>query len=279
MISYAPSSDGLNLAYDDQGQGVPLLCLPGLTRNMDDFEPVLDRFSDRARIIRMDFRGRGASDYAPDPMSYSVPQEAQDVLALLDHLGLEKVAILGTSRGGLVAMMLAATAKARLLGAVLNDVGPVIDPSGLDQIMTYIGRPPAYRSLAEAAAALPAAYAPDFQNVPDATWADFARRLWREEDGRLHLRYDARLREAVAPAFDTSQPAPDLWPLFDALEGVPLGLIRGANSNLLSVETAGEMRRRRPDMLYAEIPDRGHVPFLDEPGCITLISEFLDGLS
>ncbi|QBX99858.1 alpha/beta hydrolase [Rhodophyticola sp. CCM32] len=279
MIRHVTARDGLQLAYADQGTGVPLLCLPGLTRNMEDFEPVLEAFSDRARIITMDFRGRGASDYAPDPGSYTVPQEAQDVLSLLDHLGLDKVSILGTSRGGLVAMMLAATAKDRLSGVILNDVGPVIDTAGLDLIMEYIGRPPAYGSLAEAAAALPGANAPDFRNVPAETWAAMARRLWREEGGRLHLRYDPRLREAVAPAFDTSKPAPDLWPLFDALEGLPLGLIRAANSNLLSGDSTAEMRRRRPDMLFAEIPDRGHVPFLDEPGAVVLIFEFLDQVS
>lgn len=279
MIRYAVSDDGLRLAYEDRGAGAPLVCLPGLTRNMEDFEPVVAAFSERARIIRMDFRGRGASDHAPDPMSYNVPQEARDVLALLDHLGLDKVAILGTSRGGLVAMMLAATAKERLSGVVLNDVGPVIEPGGLDAIMDYIGRRPGFATLAEGAAALPASYAPDFRNVPPDTWADMARRIWREEEDGLHLRYDPRLREAVAPAFDTTQPAPDLWPLFDALDGLPLALIRGANSNLLSRQTTAEMRRRRPDMLVAEIPDRGHVPFLDEPGAVALISEFLNLVS
>ncbi len=279
MTEFVRSQDGLRLAYDDQGTGVPLLCLPGLTRNMEDFEPVLERFGGQARIIRMDFRGRGASDFAPDPMSYAIPQEAADVLTLLDHLGLEKVAILGTSRGGLVAMVLAAMAKDRLLGVLLNDVGPVIAPEGLDAIMEYLGKPPVFTSLAEAAAAMPAAYAPAFRNVPAQTWAKFVRRLWREEGGRLHLRYDPRLREAVAPSFDTSNPVPDGWPLFDAFDGLPIGLIRGAGSNILSEETAAEMQARRPDMLYAEIADRGHVPFLDEPEAVALIETFLGRVS
>ncbi len=276
-MAFVMAPDRVRLAYDDQGQGVPILCLPGLTRNMEDFEPVLDRFAGRARILRMDFRGRGASDY-PGPESYSIPQEGADVLTLLDHLGLERAAILGTSRGGLVAMFLAATAPDRLSGVILNDVGPEIMAEGLANIMDYIGKPPAYASLAEAAADFPKRYTPAFRDVPAQTWADFARRLYREEGGRLHLRYDPRLREAVAPAFAEDAEAPDIWPWFDAFEGLPLGLIRGAGSNILSAETAAEMRRRRPDMVFAELADRGHVPFLDEPQAVDVIAAILVAL-
>ena len=148
FMRFVTAADGTRLHYDDRGQGVSVLCLPGLTRNMDDFQPVVDAFASRARIIRMDFRGRGGSDYA-DPATYSVPQEAADVVALLDHLGLEKVAILGTSRGGLVAMMLAVTARDRLAGVFLNDVGPEVDPAGLANIMSYIGNPLPFKSYSE----------------------------------------------------------------------------------------------------------------------------------
>ncbi len=274
-MMYATASDGVRLAFDDHGQGTPLLCLPGLTRNMDDFDPVVAAFSDRARIIRMDFRGRGASGHAPF-QTYSIPQEAADVLSLLDHLGLEKVAILGTSRGGLVAMVLAMTAKARLAGVFLNDVGPVVAPEGLKYIMDYIGKPPPYPNFDAAAAAMPSVYADSFRNVPPSTWAAFVRRLWTEAPDGLRLRYDPALRDAVASSFAPDAPAPDLWPLFDAFDGLPLALLRGAASNILSGDTAAEMRRRRPDMLFADLPDRGHVPFLDEPASIKLISDFLD---
>lgn len=274
-MPFFTAADGTRLAYDDAGSGVALLCLPGLTRNMDDFEPVLDRFAARARVIRMDFRGRGASDRA-DPATYQPPVEAQDVLALLDHLGIARALILGTSRGGLVAMILAATARARLAGVVLNDIGPEIAPAGLAQIMTYIGRAPGYADLAAAAAAFPDLYAPAFRGVPAETWAAFARRLYVElPGGSLGLRYDPALRAAVAPAFAPDAVAPDLWPLFDALAGLPLGLVRGANSELLAPRTAAQMRARRPDMAYAEIPDRGHVPFLDEPGAVAVIADVL----
>ncbi len=274
-MEYVTAEDGLQLAYDDQGSGVPLLCLPGLTRNMEDFEPVLEHYAGRARVIRMDFRGRGASDHG-DPATYNPPQEAKDVLALLDHLGLEKVVVLGTSRGGLVALMLAAMGRARLSGVIFNDIGPDVMAEGLATIMDYIGKPPAFRSLEEAAAALPVFYEGVFRNVPAQTWADFARRIWREEGGQLHLRYDPRLRDAVAPAFAPDFQAPDLWPLFDALQDVPLGLIRGAQSNILSEQTAAEMRRRRPDMAFVELADRGHVPFLDEPGAQAVIDAGLE---
>ena len=277
-MKYVITADGLRLAYDDQGQGTPVLCLPGLTRNMEDFEPVVRDFADSARIIRMDFRGRGASDYAEDFTTYSVLQEAQDVLALLDHLGLEKVAILGTSRGGLVAMMLAAMARDRLSGVFLNDVGPVVSTQGLSVIMSYIGKPPSFSSLAEAAAAMPAIY-PDFHDVPASTWADMARRIYREEEGALKLRYDPKLRDAVAPAFEPDAEAPDLWPLFDAMAGLPLAVLRGISSNILSAETAAEMRQRRPDMRFVELAGRGHVPFLDEPDSRALISAWLEDIS
>lgn len=274
-MDFVMAQDGVRLAYDDQGEGTPLLCLPGLTRNMDDFEPVLAHYGARARVIRMDFRGRGASGFA-DFTTYNPMQEARDVVALLDHLGLSKVCVLGTSRGGLVALMLAVMVRERVSGVVFNDIGPEIMAKGLANIMNYIGQPPAYASLQAAAAALPGRYEGVFRNVPAQTWADFARRVWREHDGALHLRYDPKLRDAVAPAFAPDFVSPDLWPLFDALEGAPLGLIRGAQSDILSAETAAEMRRRRPDMAFVELGDRGHVPFLDEPGARAVIYAVLE---
>jgi pimeloyl-ACP methyl ester carboxylesterase len=274
-MDFLTATDGLRLAYDVTGEGAPLLCLPGLTRNMDGFEPVLDAFGDRAQVIRMDFRGRGASDYG-DPATYQVPQEAADVVTLLDHLGLAKVTILGTSRGGLVALILAAMARDRIAGVIFNDIGPEVMPEGLAYIMDYLGKPPKARTLAEAAAAFPRHYAPAFRDVPPETWSALARRIFTEADGQLHNRYDPRLRDAVAPAFAPDAVAPDLWPLFDALAGAPLGLIRGAGSNILSAATTAEMRRRRPDMAYAEIADRGHVPFLDEPEAIRVIATVLE---
>lgn len=272
--AYVSAKDGLRLAYDDTGGAGPvLLCLAGLTRNRADFDFLLRDFRDQARIIRLDFRGRGGSDYA-DPATYTPLHEAEDVVTLLDHLGLARAAILGTSRGGIVAMILARMARDRLSGVCFNDIGPEIMPEGLSAIMGYIGRRPKFRTLKEAAAAMPDLH-PSFHNVPAETWAAHVARLWREDAAGLHLRYDPRLREAVAPAFAPDAKPVDLWPCFAALDGLPVALIRGAGSDILSHETAMKMKARRADMIYAELPDRGHVPFLDEPASTAVISQFL----
>lgn len=281
-MDFFTAADGLKLAYDDRGEGPVLLCLPGLTRNMDDFEPVVDHFAHRARVIRMDFRGRGASGYDPDFSHYNVVQESQDVIGLLDHLGLDRAAILGTSRGGLVAMTLAATARHRLAGVCFNDIGPVIDPAGLSYIMGYLGLPPTDPDFDTALRDIPKRMGARFPNVPTDIWATYIRRIWNvAEDGTLSLRYDPKLRDATLAqmAAAEGQPAPDLWPLFAALDGLPLALIRGANSDLLSPQTAAKMQALRPDMIFADVADRGHVPFLDEPESLSVITQFLDRLT
>jgi pimeloyl-ACP methyl ester carboxylesterase len=271
------TTDGLQLAYDVHGAGTPVLCLAGLTRNMDDFETIVANFSDRAQIIRLDSRGRGASDFDPNPQNYTIPQEANDALALLDHLKLERAAIIGTSRGGLIAMVLAATAKHRLSGVLLNDIGPELNPAGLVHIMDYLGRPCAFTSFEDAAERLPRAIGTQFPNVSHAQWLAYAKRSWAVGPDRLQLRYDPRLREAIE-AQGASGDAPDLWPLFHTLGDLPLAALRGANSNLLTPECWAKMKALRPDMSAAEIPDRGHVPFLDEPESSAIIAAFIASL-
>ncbi len=279
MIDRFKTADGLDLAYDITGQGPDLLCLAGLTRNMDDFLPVVDQFAGIARVIRLDSRGRGASDFDPDFMNYSILQEANDALALMDHLGLNSVAVLGTSRGGLLAMTMNVLRPGCLSAVIFNDVGPVIDEAGLAFIGQYLGQPPAFGSMAEAEARLPTSMAKaGFSGVSKATWAAHCRALWREDNGKLALRYDPKLRDAVLAQTKGLNP-PDLWPVFDALAALPLGLIRGENSNILSKDTYDEMRRRRPDMAGVDIPDRGHVPFLDEPEAVSVIQSVLDHLT
>ncbi len=273
MTQFFTTSDGARLAYDDAGAGVPLLCLAGLTRSMTDFDYLAPHIPD-CRMIRMDYRGRGASDWT-GAGSYTVPQEAKDALALMDHLGIDRFAVLGTSRGGLIGMLLAVFAKPRLMGLCLNDVGPVIDAAGLDRIFAYVGRNPAVRSHA----ALAEAYAkslPGFSNVSTSRWLEEAQKHAVATPDGLKITYDPALRDAFLKAFEG--PSSDLWPLFDALSGVPIALIRGANSDLLSVATADEMHRRRPDMIYASVPDRAHIPFLDEAESLTAIHAFLKAL-
>ncbi|PJI85096.1 pimeloyl-ACP methyl ester carboxylesterase [Yoonia maricola] len=269
MPSYT-SADGLNLHYSDEGEGLPLIALAGLTRNGADFDHVAPHLP--VRLIRPDYRGRGQSDWA-DPATYTIPQEAADVLALMDHLGLERAAVLGTSRGGLIAMFLAATAKDRLMGVALNDIGPVIDDKGIAVIKDYIGRNPAQNTYAEAAEARAKLWS-HFQDVPMDRWLAEVKAHYKQTDAGLVIRYDPKLRDAVLSA--DVKLTPDLWPLFDALTDLPLALIRGANSDLLTIETADEMARRRPDMIRVDIAGRGHVPFLDEPGAVDALHRWLE---
>ncbi|PTN01785.1 pimeloyl-ACP methyl ester carboxylesterase [Rhodovulum imhoffii] len=268
-MQYFTAADGARLAFRDTGAGPALICLAGLTRNSTDFDDLAPHL--RARLIRPDYRGRGASEWT-GPATYTVAQEAQDVLALMDHLGLEATPVLGTSRGGLIGMALAAMAPERLTGVCLNDIGPEIAPEGLARIADYVGRPPRIATLGDAAAAL--AQSPGFETVPMVRWHAVALRLFRVTETGLTLPYDPALREAFLSAFES--PQMDLWPLFDALAGKPVALLRGANSDLLTPDTVQEMRRRRPDMLYAEIPGRGHVPFLDEPESLRILRAFLE---
>ena len=261
-------TDGLSLHYTDEGDGPPVLCLSGLTRTGADFDYVAPHLPG-IRLIRLDYRGRGQSDWA-DPASYTVAQEAQDVLAFLGHLDLSKVAILGSSRGGLIGMLLAMIAKDRLLGVALIDVGPEISMTGLEVIKSYVGRNPAQKTWAEAAMSR-AKIMTGFVDVPASRWLDEVKHHYDQTDSGLVIRYDPRLRDAVLASVNL----PNLWPLFDALASLPLALIRGENSDLLTAETALEMRRRRPDMDFAEVPGRGHIPFLDEPESLAALHAWL----
>lgn len=270
MRFIAPDGTGLHITDEGPRDGMPVLCLAGLTRNGADFDYVAPHL-EGVRLIRMDYRGRGRSDWA-DPSTYQIAVEAADVLALLHHLGLARVAVLGTSRGGLIAMLLAAIAKDRLTGVCLNDIGPDIAPEGLDAIAGFIGRAPGFATLEEAARARAGLMA-GFEGVPMERWRAEAARHYVEGPDGLSNTYDPRLRDAFLATREA--PPPDLWPLFDAMEGLPLALVRGANSDLLTAATAAEMQRRRPDMILAEVPGRGHVPFLDEPEALAAIREWL----
>lgn len=271
-MSNFTTSDGLSLYYRDSGSGLPILCLAGLTRCSDDFCFVAPHLSNH-RLIMLDYRGRGRSDWAEDISTYSVPREAKDAQELLDHLGIERCAVLGTSRGGMVAMFLAATAKSRLLGVALNDVGPELATDGLEAIFDYLGVPPTERTLEEAAVTR-AAQMVGFDNVPHERWLQEVKNLYEQTEEGLTLRYDPQLREAVRHSFTDANV--NLWPLFDALEGLPLCLIRGANSDLLSVQTAQKMFEKHPDMIKTDVQDRGHIPFLDEPEALGALRSWIE---
>lgn len=266
------SDDGLSLHYEDAGEGPAVLCLPGLTRNSADFAFLLPHLAGR-RVIRPDYRGRGQSDRAPDHTTYNVFREARDALQLLDHLGIARTAIVGTSRGGLIAMALAATARDRLTAVVLNDIGPVIHAAGLARIMDYVGLEPDHADYGAAARALAQVHAGQFPGVPVARWRAHAEALWEATADGLRNRYDPALATALRE--QSAGEAPDLWTFFDALRDLPAGVIRGENSDLLTEQTVAEMKRRHPGLRAATVPDRGHVPFLDEPEAVALVHEVL----
>ena len=270
------TSDGLLLHYEDEGAGLAVLCLSGLTRNARDFDFVAPHLAG-VRLIRLDYRGRGQSAWSPDPLTYTVPREAQDVLELLDHLGLERVAILGTSRGGLIAMVLAAMAKHRLMGVALNDIGPELDPGGLDVIMGYLGRHPEAATLDDLAVQRAAAMAAKFPGVPLARWRQEVTHTHVETPEGVRINYDPGLREAVIAA--GAKGAPDLWPLFDAMAPLPCAVIHGAKSDLLSDATVARMAERMPGLIVAHVPDRAHIPFLDEPEALDALNLWLEQMA
>lgn len=265
------AADGAQLAFRDEGQGLPLLALAGLTRDGRDFDYLSRHLPQDIRLVRLDSRGRGQSAWTA-PSTYTLAQEAADALALLDHLDIERAAVIGTSRGGLIAMVIAATQKNRLLGVCLNDVGPVLERAGLERIGAYLGQAPTVQTLEEVADRIPSTM-PGFSGVSEMRWAEEAIRHFVQLDGRVGLTYDPALRVA----FDTAMAAPpvDAWPIFDACLGMPLALIRGANSDVLSRATAEAMRARNPSMSCVEVPCRGHVPFLDEPQALNGIRDWL----
>jgi pimeloyl-ACP methyl ester carboxylesterase len=266
------AADGARLAYRDEGRGLPLLALAGLTRDGRDFDYLAHHLPPDVRLIRLDSRGRGGSDWT-GAATYVVGQEVADALALLDHLGLDRAAIIGSSRGGILGMVIAATARHRLLGLCLNDVGPVLERDGLLRIAAYVGVEPAVPTLDEVADRMQAAM-PGFDHVPPLRWQEETVRHYVQHADGVGLTYDPALRAAFDAAL--AGPLPELWPLFDACAGLPLALIRGAASDVLSDATAAEMCRRRPDMLFADVPSRGHIPFLDEPEAVAVVNRWLD---
>lgn len=273
MTSFFTADDGARIAYTDSGAGRPLLCLAGLTRTGRDFDYVAAHLPG-IRLICMDYRGRGDSAWTGAD-SYTVPREAQDAVQLLAHLGIARAPILGTSRGGLIGMALAATLPGLVAGLCLNDIGPKIEDAGLARIKDYVGLNPPWPDVAAAIDAL-AKGSIGFSDVPEGRWAaDLSRHFTALPEGGFKINYDPALRDAVLAAFEA--PMPDAWPLWDQIAAdLPVAVIRGAGSDLLSAETVAEMARRRPGLITAEVPGRGHVPWLDEPEALSAIHAVLD---
>ncbi|MEM9047743.1 MAG: alpha/beta hydrolase [Pseudomonadota bacterium] len=279
-----PGADGRRLYFADSGApgsggGLAVLCLAGLSRNHRDFEALAAHLARRHRVIRLDSRGRGLSERAIDPaVEYSIAVETGDALALIAHLGLSRLAIVGTSRGGILGMGIAAARPDLVAALVLNDVGAVIARAGLMRIADYLGvaPPPDFEA---AAAALRLANAESFPGIPPDAWLRFARQIYDDRDGRPVLSYDPALRDTVQAALAATEGDVSLWQLFEALSACPMLVLRGANSDILCAETVAQMAQRRPGLTHVEIADRGHAPFLDEAVALMAIDRVLAAAS
>ena len=263
-------------ARDYPGEGPALLLMHGLTRNSADFEPLVPHLAGQYRLIVPDQRGRGLSDHDPDPAQYRPDVYAADMFALLDGLSITRAALIGTSMGGLMSMLIAASQPARVASIVLNDIGPALDPAGLARIQGYVGHSGPMASWDEAAAACRATNAPAFPDFTEADWLAFARRTCAKgADGLIRFAYDP----AIAASVDGDAPQtvpPDLWPLWDSLSATPVLVVRGGISDLLSAETVAQMRDRHAGLFRAvDVPRVGHAPLLDEPPALAAITAFL----
>jgi pimeloyl-ACP methyl ester carboxylesterase len=275
--------DGLRLHVREYGdphpQRLPVVCLPGLSRTAEDFQVLATGLASDAtmprRVLALDYRGRGLSEHDRNPKNYAIPIELADVIAVLVALGAAPAIIIGTSRGGLLTMALAAHRPGALAGAVLNDIGPVIEAPGLMRIKGFVGKLPQPRSFEEAADILRRIAGSQFPNLGAADWLAAARRGWRENDGRLIPTYDPALADNLA-GISADRPIATMWPQFEALAGVPLMVIRGANSDILSSETVDAMKARHPAMDVVVVPDQGHAPLLVEPDIIATIRRFAE---
>ncbi|MBN8506507.1 MAG: alpha/beta hydrolase [Burkholderiales bacterium] len=280
---FVQAEDGLRLHVADYPADDPgaradapvLLCLPGLTRNGRDFSRLAESLAGPGfgyRVLCPDQRGRGLSDRDPDPSHYQPPRYVADMAWVLDRLGIPQVTVIGTSLGGMMGVMLAAWQPERVRGVLLNDVGAVLEPEGLARIAGYVGRQPAVDTLDEAIALTRAANAAVFPDWQDPEWRQMVLDTWRGEGDRWVPDYDP----AIAQGLANGSAAPPLWPLFEAVKNLPMLLLRGALSDLLSRETVAEMQRRLPLLNAVEVPQRGHAPTLDEPAAMAALLRWLN---
>ncbi|MDJ0700467.1 MAG: alpha/beta hydrolase [Woeseiaceae bacterium] len=270
------SHDGLNLYYRDFGAGnpgTPLICLPGLTRNSRDFEDFAVELSERRRVLTTDFRGRGYSDYDPEWQNYHPHTYVRDVWTLLDMLGIERIIVIGTSLGGLCAMAMATLNAGRLAGVVLNDIGPELNPAGIERVRQHAGRTPPVNDWDEAVEQTKLIYGDCFPGLSEDDWQKMAWRAYREVESEVpRLDMDDMIGEAIRTVKPQSD---DPWPFFDALANVPTTLLWGLMSDILTKDIVKKMQARKPDLEVVQVPNRGHVPLLDEPECIAGIDALL----
>lgn len=277
---YWVTNDELRLHYRDYpgpAARAPLICMPGLTRNARDFEPVAELLGGKRRMLAIDFRGRGESAYAKDPMTYLPITYAQDMGILLRELDLKKFVLMGTSLGGLVSMLLAMEWKDRLAGVILNDVGPEIGKAGAERIRSYVGQGRSFETWMHAARAMAETQADVYPGYGLEEWLRFAKRTCRlSSNGRIVFDYDMKISEPFR--LSGGETGVDLWPLYDLLADIPLLLLRGEKSDILEKATANKMVKRADQAILATIKGVGHAPSLDEPDTQAAIAGFLKSL-
>ena len=280
-ISYR-SKDGLTLyakSYGSETADLNVLCMHGLTRNHKDFEPMIDALIEKgvsARFIAVDVRGRGQSDRDTKTENYTPLVYAGDMVDLLDHLGISETVLIGTSMGGLMSMVMMSMIPDRILGVVLNDIGPVLEQKGLDRISGYVGENIPKPDLKDAAKGISEVQASAFPGKSAEFWFDFAKRTYRlRDDGLFELDYDPEIARSIGEVKPTFFTKLAMWKLFKAMKKVPLLLVRGGLSDLLSEKIASKMIRKHGHAKLATVPNVGHAPILNEPEALNAIKDFL----
>jgi pimeloyl-ACP methyl ester carboxylesterase len=276
------SSDGLNLHYrnypgPEGSSALPVLCMHGLTRNARDFARLAEDLAATRRVIVPEMRGRGLSAYAPDSDSYTLPVYVADVEKLLAEQGITRFIAIGTSMGGLMTMLMAHAAPGRMAAVVMNDIGPAVDAAGLSRISGYVGQGRSYPTWVHAARGLAEAHGAAFPDFDLDQWLDMAKRtMVVSQNGRIVFDYDMAIAEPFAKPGNAAPP--NLWLAFEALRGVPMLLVRGGLSDLLSEDTMRQMGERNPAMTSITVSRVGHAPTLDEPEVRAAIHVLLDGI-
>lgn len=278
------SADGLRLYARDYPcrdeavvEPATILCMHGLTRNSADFSGLASYLSERYRVISVDNRGRGRSDYDSNIANYTPVTYVQDMFQLLGELGVDQVVLCGTSMGGLMSFIMGAMQPARIKAMIINDIGPEVDQAGLDRIKGYVGKARPVTCWSEAIAQAREINGIAFPDFSDEEWEDFTRGIYRDEEGVPVLAYDPAISQPMDDKESGAVP-PDLWPLFEAITTIPMLVIRGETSDILAPACVATMREKKPDMIFVEIPNRGHAPTLNEPASRETIDSFLQAL-
>ncbi|MEN2785612.1 alpha/beta fold hydrolase [Sphingomonas qilianensis] len=272
------SNDGVRLHYRDYPgprDKPPILCIPGLTRNARDYAALAERLGGEWRVIAIDLRGRGESGYAKDPMSYVPLTYVQDVEGLLGELGVARYVAFGTSLGGIVTMLLAGTAREKIVGALLNDVGPEIETAGLSRIRTYVGKSNTWPTWMHAARAVMEGNAEVYPHYTIHDWLGMAKRLYRLNGaGRIVLDYDMKIAEPFR--VPGNEAGPDMWRALEQLQGVPTLIVRGERSDVLGPRTAARMAETLAGSELVTVEGVGHTPTLCEPAVVAGIERLLE---